>query len=52
MKDVDNLRVLVTSLPGKYKAAHKLGELGAEKCSVRYECSLTVPQIVAFVNSL
>jgi len=51
-KDVDELRRVVTQLPGRYRSAHKLGQQNADKCSINFQCSLQVPQIVGFLNSL
>ena len=52
-KDVDELRRVVTRVPGKYKKAHQIGKLsGSEKCVATYDCSINVENLVAVINSL
>merc|ERR1712045_374687 len=52
-KDVDELRRLVTRVPGKYKKAHQIGKLsGSEKCVKSYDCSIKLENLVDVINSL
>merc|ERR1711902_478843 len=52
-KDVDELRRLVTRVPGKYKKAHQIGKLsGSEKCVTSYDCSIKLENLVDVINSL
>merc|ERR1711915_55706 len=52
-EDVESLRKTVISLPGKYKTADKIcKQSGGDDCRAHFECSLTVGDIVTFVNSL
>merc|ERR1711894_267493 len=42
-KNVDDLRRIVTRVPGKYKKAHQVGKLsGSEKCVASYDCSISL----------
>jgi len=52
-KDVDELRKMVTRVPGKYKKAHQIGKLsGSEKCVASYDCSINLENLVAVINSI
>merc|ERR1712142_642631 len=52
-QDVESLRETVISLPGKYKTADKIGQQsGGEDCRAYFECSLSLEDIVTFINSL
>merc|ERR1711892_666578 len=48
--DVENIYKVVTSKPGKYRTAHKFGQSGAV-CSLRYQCSVKVEDIITFYQS-
>merc|ERR1711872_278465 len=49
-KDVEAVKKLVISSPGKYKEAHKFG-LAGKKCSLRYKCSISAKEIIQFYQS-
>merc|ERR1712179_314108 len=45
-KNVDDLRRIVTRVPGKYKKAHQVGKLsGSEKCVASYDCSISLENL-------
>jgi len=48
--DVKNIYKVVTSMPSKYRTAHKFGLSGA-KCSLRYKCSVKAEDIIQFYQS-
>merc|ERR1712106_724084 len=48
--DVENIYKVVTSKPGKYRTAHKVGQSGAV-CSLRYKCSVKIEDIITFYQS-
>merc|ERR1712106_394465 len=48
--DVKNIYKVVTSMPSKYRTAHKFGVSGA-KCSLRYKCSVKAEDIIQFYQS-
>eukprot|EP00090_Calanus_glacialis_P047639 TRINITY_DN998_c0_g1_i2.p1 TRINITY_DN998_c0_g1~~TRINITY_DN998_c0_g1_i2.p1 ORF type:complete len:156 (-),score=59.45 TRINITY_DN998_c0_g1_i2:84-551(-) len=49
-QDVENIHKLVISKPGKYREAHKFGQTG-RLCSLRYQCSMKVEDIVTFYQN-
>merc|ERR1711860_441127 len=52
-KNVDDLRRIVTRVPGKYKKAHQVGKLsGSEKCVASYDCSISLENLVTVINSI